>query len=157
MWCRFSYGRSGRLAVSRQAMAADEASPRSPPGPDGRSPFYGCMTRHPRGGAICRNALEVRLADAEDAQAPAGREDLSGELPEELARIDAEVTHSRKRSRLAATSLPSWRPCRSASVGAHTCGPSWRASSVRQRLMSRPWGQSCSVRDHCLTGEHNEA
>lgn len=30
-------------------------------------PFYGCMTRHLRGEAICGNALEVRLADAEQA------------------------------------------------------------------------------------------
>jgi site-specific DNA recombinase len=30
-------------------------------------PFYGCMTRHLRGDAICANALEVRVDDAEQA------------------------------------------------------------------------------------------
>ena len=76
-------------------------------------PFYGCMTRHLRGDAICRNRLEVPLADAEEAvltavendvlrvevletslykavaalQAPTDFEDQSGALREELVGI----------------------------------------------------------------------
>jgi site-specific DNA recombinase len=81
-------------------------------------PFYGCMTRHLRGDAICANALEVRLDDAEEAVLAAverdvlnvavletslakAMADLSGSpdepdrrassLRDELARLDAEV------------------------------------------------------------------
>jgi DNA-binding XRE family transcriptional regulator len=39
-------------------------------GPRGHRPqvaFYGCMTRHLRGDAVCNNALEVRLDDADEA------------------------------------------------------------------------------------------
>jgi site-specific DNA recombinase len=38
--------------------------------------FYGCMTRHLRGDAICSNALEVRLADADEAVLSAVSRDL---------------------------------------------------------------------------------
>jgi Recombinase zinc beta ribbon domain len=39
-------------------------------------PFYGCMTRHLRGDAICANALEVRLDDADQAVLAAVERDV---------------------------------------------------------------------------------
>jgi hypothetical protein len=80
-------------------------------------PFYGCMTRHLRGDAICRNALEVPLVNAELAvldavkrdvlniavletslqkalatlEAPPDHETQAHGLREELARIEGEV------------------------------------------------------------------
>jgi site-specific DNA recombinase len=41
-----------------------------------RVPFYGCMTRHLRGDAVCANALEVRLDDAEAAVLAAVERDV---------------------------------------------------------------------------------
>jgi hypothetical protein len=82
-------------------------------------PFFGCMTRHLRGDAICSNALEVRLDDAEQAVLAAVERDVlnvavletslhealavlsaatedgdsrSAALRAELARLDAEVS-----------------------------------------------------------------
>jgi Integrase repeat unit len=43
---------------------------------DGGRWFYGCMTRHLRGDAICANALEVRLDDAEEAVLAAVERDV---------------------------------------------------------------------------------
>jgi site-specific DNA recombinase len=100
----------GSMAVLKRA--------HGPRGNRRQVPFYGCMTRHLRGDAICKNRLEVRLADAEEAvltavehdvlrveiletslykavatlQAPTDFEDQSGAVREELVRIDAEVT-----------------------------------------------------------------
>jgi DNA invertase Pin-like site-specific DNA recombinase len=99
----------GSMAVLKRA--------HGPRGNRRQVPFYGCMTRHLRGDAICKNGLEVRLADAEEAvltavehdvlrvevletslykavatlQAPPAFEDRGGDLREELARIEAEV------------------------------------------------------------------
>jgi site-specific DNA recombinase len=99
----------GSMAVLKRA--------HGPRGSRRQVPFYGCMTRHLRGDAICRNRLEVPLADAEEAvltavendvlrvevletslykavaalQAPTDFEDQSGALREELVQIDAEV------------------------------------------------------------------
>jgi len=44
-----------------------------------------------------------------------------------------------------------------ATAGADIETQTVRIILVGQRLMWRPWGRSCSGRDHCLTGEHNEA
>ena len=46
----------GSMAVLKRA--------HGPRGNRRQVPFYGCMTRHLRGDAICGNGLEVRLADA---------------------------------------------------------------------------------------------
>ncbi len=123
----------GTCAVCGGSMAVMKRA-HGPRGARRQVPFYGCMTRHLRGDAICRNALEVRLADAEDAVLVAVEHDVlngAASFAKNSRGSRLRSRDSRKRSRPAARSLRSWRPCRSASVGAHTCGPSWRASSVR--------------------------
>jgi site-specific DNA recombinase len=99
----------GSMAVLKRA--------HGPRGNRQQVPFYGCMTRHLRGEAVCQNALEVRLVDAEQAVLAAVEHDLlnvavletslykaiaalqDGDgadvrltaMRDELARIDAEV------------------------------------------------------------------
>jgi site-specific DNA recombinase len=101
----------GSMAVLKRA--------HGPRGQRRQVPFYGCMTRHLRGDAVCGNILEVRLADADKAvltavehdvlrvevletslykAMEAGRQPTNGheaqgaELRAELARLETEVT-----------------------------------------------------------------
>jgi len=100
----------GSMAVLKRA--------HGPRGHRHQVPFYGCMTRHLRGEAVCSNRLEVRLEDADQAVLTAierdvlnvavletalnkaisaarepihGQEALGVELRAELAQLEAEV------------------------------------------------------------------
>ncbi len=145
----------GSMAVLKRA--------HGPRGHRRQVPFYGCMTRHLRGDAICANALEVRLADAEEAVLAAvehdvlqrrGPGDERSTRPWRPSRRRRAATRHRggrrcarswrastlkspgspKRSPRAARSPgPRGAPCRSASADAHTSEPNCRGSSVRRQ------------------------
>jgi hypothetical protein len=106
----------GACAVCGGSMAVLKRAHGSP-GNRRQVPFYGCMTRHLRGDAICHNALEVLLEAADTAvltaverdvlsvevvetalhkalaalQAPHASEDARHTLREELAQLEAEI------------------------------------------------------------------
>ena len=71
-------------------------------------PFYGCMTRHLRGDAICANALEVRLDDAEEAVLAAVERDvlnvavLETSLYKAMAALQASATSNGAATQVAA-------------------------------------------------------
>src|SRR5262249_29871697 len=65
----------GTCAVCGGSMAVLKRA-HGPRGDRRQVPFYGCMTRHLRGDAICRNALEVRLDEADEAVLAAVEHDV---------------------------------------------------------------------------------
>ena len=80
-------------------------------------PFYGCMTRHLRGDAICANALEVRLDDAEAAVLAAVERDVLNVAVLETS-LDKAMAALRRR-----------RPATGRRRRPLCCGTNWRAST----------------------------